>query len=501
MILILDANAVIPNPELSGATWAEITAAINEEVLTLAVPTIVVAEITGRVRANRRRERPRTDGVHDVPQKVQDAIRVAREEVEDWAAGYDAATVLAAAGAVTWTIPNVGHKIVAQRAIDRLPPFNGNGGGYRDALHWYTVLDVIADYPDEDIVLVTNDNGFKNKTQDDLHEYLRTEAQDVLKAGSITLIQDIKDFVAPRKFASNEIRAFVSDDHVHKLMTALFPGGKFHAPDLWQALELDDPVAADVTDPGEPEIVFSYVRDLVDGGKWYRTRLRLTARVVFDWVDWTSDADAEGSKEQLDITAWYTVNDNGFHLDEDRTDLRPAPIYTAPRLDFLDPAVTRGLTSRAFSMWKNQQFAAAVLAAQGGFLPKNALGTTAGITIGEIVKHGLGANFALGTEISRRAAAQAGLGSIGAEIARRTATNAGFGSVGAEIARHSALGTSPAWSGLPDAARRAARSQLNADAAENETVDEPSRSDGNKCNQQDPHQVDDSMRSDDSPPE
>lgn len=138
MILILDANAVIPNSELTGVTWAEISAAIDEDVLKLIVPTIVVAEITGRVRANRRSQRPRTDGTHGVPQTVQDAIRAARNEVENWAAGYDAAAVLAAAGAVEWTVPTVGHDVVSQRAIDRLPPFNGNGGGYRDALHWYT---------------------------------------------------------------------------------------------------------------------------------------------------------------------------------------------------------------------------------------------------------------------------------------------------------------------------------------------------------------------------
>ncbi len=67
MILILDANAVIPNSELIGATWAEISAAIDEDVLELIVPTIVIAEITGKVRANRRSQRPRTDGIHGVP--------------------------------------------------------------------------------------------------------------------------------------------------------------------------------------------------------------------------------------------------------------------------------------------------------------------------------------------------------------------------------------------------------------------------------------------------
>ena len=294
MILILDANIVVPNPELTGSAWADISAAINEGVLDVIVPTIVVVEITGRVRANRRKQQPRTDGTHNVPQDVQDAFEDAREAVQRWADGYDAAQVLAAAGAEAWTTPTVSHDVLAQRAIDRVPPFNGNGGGYRDTLHWFTVLEVIAEHPDEEIVLLSNDNGFKNKARDDLHEDLRKEAEAVLHGGNITLCQNLKEFVPPRKYLGNEVRVDLDDTHVRDLLSALFPDGTLHAPELWNMLGLTDPVDADVTDPAEPEVVYAFARDLVDGGKWYRTRLRLTARVVFDWIDWTNEDDADG---------------------------------------------------------------------------------------------------------------------------------------------------------------------------------------------------------------
>jgi hypothetical protein len=445
MILVIDANAIIPNPELVGSTWEDITAAITEGVLEVIVPQIVVAEITGRVRAIRRAQRPRTDGTHGIPQGVQDAVQAARDEVERWAAQYNAATFLAAAGAEVRETPTVSHDVLAQRAIDRVPPFNANGGGYRDTLHWYTVLEVIAEHPDEEIVLLSNDNGYKNKAQDDLHERLRKEAEEALGGGSISFCQELKEFAPPRKFAGNEIRAFLADDHVHELMAALFLDGKLHAPDLWHKLGLDDPVDADVTNPGDPEVVFSYVRDLVDGGDWYRTRLRLTARVVFDWVDWAKDDDVEGSEEQLDITVWYTVDDDGFHVDPDRTDLQPAPIYSAPRLDFLDPEITRSLTSSAFSAWKNQQFGAAILAAQGVALPKFGLAPATGTMIGEIIRQGFRPNFTLGTEIAQHAA-------LGTSI----------GSIGTAIARAGALGN-PAGASISTAGRQAARDQLDAE--------------------------------------
>ena len=48
------------------------------------------------------------------------------------------------------------------------------------------------------------------------------------------------------------------------------------------------------------------LRDLVDGGRSYRTRIRLTARVVLDWINWPDEVDAS-AYEELDITAEYTV--------------------------------------------------------------------------------------------------------------------------------------------------------------------------------------------------
>lgn len=464
MILVLDANAVVPNPELQGSTWRDVTTAIRDGALTVVVPRIVAAEITARVQKNRRDQRPKSD-VHRAPQSVKDALQEALDQVERWAARYDATIHLESKGVVIRDTPTVAHDEVALRAINRGRPFNENGGGYRDALHWYTVLELAREHPDEEIVFVSKDTAYRNNNRDDLHPTLREEAEAVLTTGTIRLCTELKEFVPPQKYAGDEDRVFPEAEHLSELVTALFPDGKLHAPELWVALDLEDPVDADVSDPGTPELVWSYARDLVDGGRSYRTRIRMTARVAFDWIDWPDDDD-EGSYQELDVTAWYTVDDESFHVEQDRTNLQPAPVYTPPRLDLSDPLNTRTLTSSAFTLWKNQQVSAALLAAQG---PK--------ITLSNEIARQLAANTALGTEIARRAADSAGLGRIGAEmarratanealgreIARRAAESAGIGRIGEETARRAAAGITPAWSALPDAARRAAHAQSDRD--------------------------------------
>lgn len=473
MILVLDANAVVPNPELQGSAWKDITTAIRDGALSVVVPKIVAAEITGTVQKNRRDQRPKGD-VHRAPEAVQQSVQDAADEVERWAESYDATIYLEAEGVTIRDTPTVTHDEVAQRAIDRGRPFNEKGGGYRDALHWYTVLDIAREHPDEDLVFVSQDAAYQNSSRDDLHADLRAEMEAVLTTGTITLCTTLKEFVPPQKYAGDEDRVFPEAEHLSELVTALFPDGKLHAPELWIALDLGDPVDADVSEPGTPELVWSFARELVDGGRSYRTRIRMTARVAFDWIDWPDD-DNEGSYQDLDITAWYTVDDEGFHIDQDRTNLQPAPVYTPPRRT----EDTSTLTSTAFSLWREQQAAtlAAVralgtpsdIAALSAELARRAAaginivtpGTIAAMNV-ELARHaGVGIkaaaalnSAALGAELSRQVIDAGRAAQLGSELSRRAAAGIDGAALGSEITRRAAETVRPAESS-PEAPAKA----------------------------------------------
>ncbi|TCU82263.1 uncharacterized protein DUF4935 [Curtobacterium sp. PhB42] len=491
MILVPDANAVVPNPELQGGTWRAITTAIHDGTLTVLVPRIVAAEITGKVRENRRDQRPRVD-VHRAPDEVKRAIRAASDEVERWASNYDATIFLEAEGVVIRDTPVVAHDEVAQRAIDRGKPFNQNGGGYRDALHWYTVLDIAREFPDEEIVFISKDLAYRNTKGTDLHPELRDEIESILADGTIRICKTLNDFEPPQKYSSEEDRVVPEAEDLSNLVRALFLDGKLHAPELWVALDLSESVDADVSDPGTPELVWAFARNLVDGGRSYRTRIRMTARVAFDWIDWPDDDD-ESSYQELDITAWYTVGEHGMRIDRDRTDIQPAPIYTGPRFGVVNAQGTRTLTSSAFSLWERQQMNSAVFAAQAA-MPKLSIAAeiqrraTEGATLGSIAaeiqrRATEGANLgSIAAEIQRRAADGTKVGSIAAEIQRRAAENSGVGSVAAALARRELSGIDPAWSALSESARRAAHHALDAEGAFAESEEDPDADTENEVN-------------------
>ncbi len=224
-------------PELQGSAWKDITTAIRDGALSVVVPKIVAAEITGTVQKNRRDQRPKGD-VHRAPEAVQQSVQDAADEVERWAESYDATIYLEAEGVTIRDTPTVTHDEVAQRAIDRGRPFNEKGGGYRDALHWYTVLDIAREHPDEDLVFVSQDAAYQNSSRDDLHADLRAEMEAVLTTGTITLCTTLKEFVPPQKYAGDEDRVFPkrstsASSSLHCSPTASCTPRNSGSPSIW----------------------------------------------------------------------------------------------------------------------------------------------------------------------------------------------------------------------------------------------------------------------------
>ncbi|GAA0965504.1 hypothetical protein GCM10009550_65850 [Actinocorallia libanotica] len=67
--------------------------------------------------------------------------------------------------------PQISILDMARRAAARLRPYNAKGAGFRDDVIWRTVLELARDNPDQDIVLVSDDGGFRtsgNILHDDL---------------------------------------------------------------------------------------------------------------------------------------------------------------------------------------------------------------------------------------------------------------------------------------------------------------------------------------------
>lgn len=178
-------------------SWLRLSEAIAEGTTRVVLPTIAVEEAKrGGIAARRKIARDLAQsGRHltaAAKAQLELVIRMTEKEADGYSDWLDQR--LTELGFEVIDAPEASHEDVALRAMDRRRPFNDAGGGYRDTLHWLSLIALIRKYPAEDFVLVTDDKGgFLNKAEDGLHEHLVEEAASLLEGGTLSLSRKISD--------------------------------------------------------------------------------------------------------------------------------------------------------------------------------------------------------------------------------------------------------------------------------------------------------------------
>jgi hypothetical protein len=431
VILILDTNAMWSNPELQGDRWGAVRRAVAEQVLTVIVPRIVVAELTGRTRTERRKSRPSNRPDHNAPDSVKEAHQSVIDQVEMWAQSYDADIAIRGAGFTIAPTPAVDHDELAQRAIDRVAPFDEDGGGYRDAIHWHSVLEQVRAHPDKQIVFMSNDSGFRSSRKSSgFDQQLADEAAEILTTGTLTLVETLGEFDVPGKYAADAVKSSITDDLLDELLAELFTDGTLRTSDLWEALGgRAEALDADLSHPTSAKVMSATTRTLSDGGEELHARLRLTADVLFDW-----DYPDEASEQPLEITARFTLDSDGKLLQDTAEDITVRPFLVVPDTTPTEPIVRPARTSRsatgwAFDNWLSHEIARGIaipmVGALSGVREINAA-QMAGITAG------LFASSAVISKMTRTYAAEAVRASVPNPVAlTRPSPFIGFTGLGA----------------------------------------------------------------------
>ncbi|WP_420366052.1 PIN domain-containing protein [Curtobacterium sp. L3-7] len=332
MILVIDTNLLLSHPELDGQQWDEVVQAIADDVLTVVIPHVVADELTARVRAKRAETkpvRPKGKGYHRIPARISSAVdaayTAANEQIERWVQSYDAHRVLTEAGFTIRPAPVAAHEDLGWRAANRRRPFDDDGNGYRDTLHWYTVLELLRENPGEHVVLLSGD---KKAYWDgnSPHPDIVAEYEPLLADGAtFTLGKGLSDISIPSKYTKAEEPVTLTDEERDEIVAELFADGALRAPDL----DPDQPDGVEITDPKRPTVIFARARELTTRGTAYQVRIRLNGHITLDWVDWIDDPADPSLRGDFDITVWYVRDANGMELN--RADVQRAPIEPSPR--------------------------------------------------------------------------------------------------------------------------------------------------------------------------
>lgn len=327
MLLVLDANVLVEDPELGRPIWDELRQASSRGFVTIVVPRIAVQETTAIVQQFRLDQAPKRLRMKSPP-PVQSALQAARDAVQSWALSYDAFEVIAASSIKVIQTPATPHDELALRAINRRAPFSADGGGYRDTLHWYALLEAAKEMPDMDVVLVSRDNAYAK--DEVLHPELRAEAAEVLGRERVMLCRDLETLAFPGRFKGIAHAFKITKAEVTDLVEVVFSSGPVADSSLWYILGLTGPEEAYLSQPSGVSAYAETRQELVEGGWLCSVMLRLNVKLELEWTDALSD---NFRQRRVHLLVTYRTDKDGRVLTVDAVEVQGGdarPLDEAP---------------------------------------------------------------------------------------------------------------------------------------------------------------------------
>lgn len=208
VIVFVDANMILADPELRSGVWGQLKTAVAAGHVQVVAPEIAIDEaIVRRSQTLRSIGRKLREAAKSAPEELRDLAVHAQTRARELADGYGTllnATWEAHGFRVVQTV-EAGHVEVARRAARRIRPFNDQGNGYRDTMHWLTLLEVARQSPNVRVTLLSNDGIFATR-DDKLLNALEIEFQESNQAG-IVLCRRLTKLEVPGHYTSEPVEA------------------------------------------------------------------------------------------------------------------------------------------------------------------------------------------------------------------------------------------------------------------------------------------------------
>lgn len=178
MHVILDSTALIADFHLSSAACKGLLEGAKSGIIQLAVPELVILEVVNKWRSRVSQVAGAADAVRkDAGRLGLIGVQVDGPSVEDETAAYERGLreKLGTANALILALPSVPHEGLVRKAIERKAPFGDRGTGYRDALIWESVKEVLRADDQESVTFVTANKADFGSTSTGIREGLLDE--------------------------------------------------------------------------------------------------------------------------------------------------------------------------------------------------------------------------------------------------------------------------------------------------------------------------------------
>ncbi|WP_306364412.1 PIN domain-containing protein [Nocardia sp. CC227C] len=337
---MIDTNIVDADPNLVGAAWTALTAAIAAGEVEVLVPEVVVREVARHIRrdskgarnevikavkaiqANMIKARLGVAALHKLPSatelRAMPAIGVdeAQSQFRDRLIGL---------GCEIGRIPTPNHDLLVDWSLIQHHPFDTTDKGYRDALIWWTFYEAARKDTLRFAVLVSNDNDFFQRGSCELHEELGRHLEHGGMSTSVGFARSIPDAlaVAQRAIADTSWlpQTELSTARVRELLTEPIL-------DLFGQQVLEAPLVTRTPDGAEVFLAEGYeVPQEVDGAtvvefSYDRATLIQSVREGYEGVVWVGTARAV-----MDLEYEGFVSKSLLYIFEDDEDSGSLPIW------------------------------------------------------------------------------------------------------------------------------------------------------------------------------
>ena len=325
MIVIIDANVIVANPGLRGSKWEQIADAIAGKRLQVLLPRFAMDEAIAVYQRRRvaKKIEIRSAARHTSKQ-VQEILEQAALVLDHESQNYPKQLTksLQRAGVEIHRAPRIGHAALVMMAASRRRPFDEKGSGYRDALHWATVVEVVKDhYEESDIVFISNDQRAFGSSNGDLHPHLLEDLTKYdVEAPYFQWIRTLEELTVPGLFADQlgyeieltpgELAGFV--------LSALWDAEPFEITP--SSLELaEEPSAVRVMDIVDPHVDEIGVRQYFGADRFRADfNLHLTLNLALWYL--SEDDEHDGIREEILSAHFYTAASADFTFGARTTD-------------------------------------------------------------------------------------------------------------------------------------------------------------------------------------
>ncbi len=199
MHVILDSTALISDFHLSTVASRGLLEGGKAGVIRLGVPELVLLEVVHKWRQRVAEMVVKAESVVTEARRLGlESLDVTIPSVDDEVASYDISLrqKLEEASVAVYAIPAVSHELLVNKAIQRKSPFAEKGTGYRDALIWETVKDILRT-SDEAVTFVTANKSDFGSSDGGIPQGLLDElSNDGIGHGRLTILATPADAAA-----------------------------------------------------------------------------------------------------------------------------------------------------------------------------------------------------------------------------------------------------------------------------------------------------------------